>query len=137
MAERVLLDTGFLVALVNRADRDHARCRSAWEPLRAEVITVEGVLVEACWLLRKDRRGPQAAVDLALAGGARIVPLSEPRLRRTLALMQRYANVPMDFVDAALVAVAEEEDVHQVLTLDRRGFETYRARSRRGFSLLP
>ena len=137
MAERAILDTGFLVALVNRADPDHDRCRAAWEPLRAQVLTVEGTLVEASWLLRKVRRGPQAAVDLVLASGARIVPTTEQRLRRTLALMNRYSNVPMDFVDAALVTIAEEEAVHLVLTLDRRGFETYRTRSKKAFVLLP
>lgn len=50
--------------------------------------------------------------------------------------MKKYADVPMDFVDALLVVVAEEHKVHDVLTLDRRGFMTYRV-GRERFCVLP
>jgi len=43
----------------------------------------------------------------------------------------------MDLVDAVLVAVAEEHGIREVLTLDRRGFETYRPRGRQRFEILP
>ena len=39
---------------------------------------------------------------------------------------QRYADTPTDFADATLVLLAERLAVHEVLTLDRRGFNTYR-----------
>ena len=51
--------------------------------------------------------------------------------------MDKYHDVPMDFVDGQLVAVAEERNVRAVLTLDRRGFETYRANGRDRFQILP
>ena len=51
--------------------------------------------------------------------------------------MEQYADVPMDFVDALLVALAEERSIDEVLTLDRRGFDTYRIRGRKRFSVLP
>jgi hypothetical protein len=51
--------------------------------------------------------------------------------------MERYSNVPMDLVDAMLVATAEEMGVEEILTLDRRGFETYRIGGRRRFEILP
>jgi uncharacterized protein len=50
--------------------------------------------------------------------------------------MGRWNEVPMDFVDATLVAIAEETRVMNVLTLDRRGFDAYRVGSRR-FQRLP
>ena len=43
----------------------------------------------------------------------------------------------MDFVDALLVAAAEEFGIRDVLTLDRRGFETYRANGRERFRIAP
>jgi predicted nucleic acid-binding protein len=51
-------------------------------------------------------------------------------------VVKKYGDVPMDFVDALLVVLAEEHKVHDVLTLDRRGFMTYRV-GRERFRLLP
>ena len=131
------METGFLVALVNRFDPDHQRCAAVWEPLRGEVLTVEGALVEAAWMLRKVPAGPRTAIELVLAAGVTVVGATEARLRRALSLMERYDNVPMDLVDAQLVALGEESQTRQVLTLDRRGFRTYRGRGLKAFELLP
>jgi predicted nucleic acid-binding protein len=51
--------------------------------------------------------------------------------------MQQYADVPMDFVDASLVALAEETDVRDVLTLDARGFSIYRTGDGKKFKRRP
>src|SRR5687768_12450521 len=67
VADRILLDTGVLVALVNRSDPDHERCKAAWSPRRARIVTVEGVLVEAAHLLRRVRGGARAVVELVTA----------------------------------------------------------------------
>lgn len=50
--------------------------------------------------------------------------------------MQRYRDTPMDLADATLVLLAEALSVREILTLDRRGFSTYRTRSRRSFRLV-
>ena len=137
MARTVLLDTGFLVALVNAKDPDHARCRRVWEGLRARILSVEGVLVEAAHLLRRAPGGPEAAVGLIVDSGAILVPSDEQRLRRAASLMKRYRDVPMDLVDSLLVATAEDLSVDEVLTLDVRGFSVYRRARRRGFRITP
>jgi hypothetical protein len=41
-------------------------------------------------------------------------------------LMRRYADVPMDYADATLVALADRLRLRHVFTLDRKGFRTYR-----------
>jgi uncharacterized protein len=48
------------------------------------------------------------------------------QLKRAVVLMRKYADTPMDFADATLVLLADELRVVDVLTLDRRGFSTYR-----------
>jgi predicted nucleic acid-binding protein len=101
------------------------------------LLSVEGVLVESAHLLRRARGGAEAVIRLVEDAGTEMVALSELGTARVLALMNKYADVPMDFVDAMLVAVAEEKSVADVLTLDRRGFETYRLRGRRRFRILP
>jgi len=51
--------------------------------------------------------------------------------------MERYRNVPMDFADATLVALAEELETDRIFTLDRRGFSVYRMNQRKPFRIIP
>ncbi len=138
MAERPgLLDTGFVVALLNASDPDHAACASVWNEWRAPLVTVEGVLVEAAHLLRRARGGTSALLGLVAAARVEIATPTPERYARATVLMAKYHDVPMDLVDALLVALAEERGAHRALTLDRRGFETYRIGGRRRFAIVP
>ena len=137
MARTVLLDSGFLIALVNANDPDHSRCGDVWASLRGNVLTVEGVLVEAAHLLRRVPGGPDAAIGIVVTAGVESVPCDAPRLGRAAALMRRYHDVPMDLVDALLLAVAETSGINEILTLDLRGFLTYRLGRRGAFRVLP
>jgi predicted nucleic acid-binding protein len=51
--------------------------------------------------------------------------------------MSKYSDVPMDYADATLVAVAETLGIRDILTLDRRGFSVYRYSSRGSFRIFP
>jgi hypothetical protein len=51
--------------------------------------------------------------------------------------MANYADLPMDYADATLVALAEELDTDAVLTTGRRDFEVYRIGERRRFRIFP
>lgn len=48
-----------------------------------------------------------------------------------------FADLPMDFADATLVALAEELDCTAVFTTDRTDFSVYRLKGRKPFRLLP
>ena len=98
---------------------------------------MDGVLVEATHLLRKTNGGPAAAVGLVYAAQTELVPCTEARAERAVALMKKYDDVPMDFVDALLVVAAEEYGIRDVLTLDRRGFAAYRVNGRERFRIVP
>jgi predicted nucleic acid-binding protein len=137
VARRALLDTGFIVALVNASDPDHEKCVKVWRELRARLFSVEGVLVESAHLLRKASGGAAAAVHLVYGAGTELVPASEPSMKRALTLMAKYRDIPMDLLDAMLVVVAEEHGIREVLTLDRRGFNAYRAKGRERFRVFP
>jgi predicted nucleic acid-binding protein len=51
--------------------------------------------------------------------------------------MEKYHDVPMDLADATLVVLAEETNIREVLTLDRRGFDVYRINGRTPFTVFP
>ena len=56
-----------------------------------------------------------------------------PMLGRATNLMARYPNVSMDFADATLVVLAENLNTPNILTLDERGFRTFRFRRNKLF----
>jgi uncharacterized protein len=61
---------------------------------------------------------------------------TSPALSTAARLMAKYADTPMDFADATLVWLAEQRGIDRVLTLDRRGFLTYRFGRSRRFKLV-
>jgi predicted nucleic acid-binding protein len=136
-AGKSLLDTGPLVALLSKRDAAHAAGVEAFEAFRGHLFTTEPVLTEAMHLLGRQPGGRDACLEFFLRAGALIVPLDGARMARCRELMARYADVPMDFADATLVALAEDLAIAQVFTLDRRGFSAYRWRRTRRFVLSP
>jgi predicted nucleic acid-binding protein len=92
----VLLDTGAVVALLDRSERHHQACVAAMAELQAPLVTCEPVIAEACYLLRR----LPGAVDAILENvQQRIfeVPLNlQSQAREVRALLKKYARVPMD-----------------------------------------
>jgi len=43
----------------------------------------------------------------------------------------------MDFADATLVSLAEDMDIDEILSLDRKGFGVYRIRGKMAFKIFP
>ena len=48
----ILLDTGVVVALLDRSERMHAACVAAIGEAAAPLVTCEPVIAESCYLLR-------------------------------------------------------------------------------------
>jgi predicted nucleic acid-binding protein len=133
----LLLDTGPFVALLDRSERNHEWCEAFFRDFRGRLITTESVLSEAVCLLGPLFPRQKPALDFVLAGGAELVPMMPALLKRCAHLMSIYSDVPMDYADATLVAVAEALGIRDVLTLDRRGFSIYRYSSRGSFRIFP
>lgn len=135
MSQPVLIDTGVIVALLDRSERRHADCARAIQGLGSALVTCEAVLAEACYLLR-GVSGTPAAVLANVGKGIFQVPFHlTAEAGEVAALMERYADVPMDLADACLVRLAEMVDTPRILTLDA-DFRTYRWKRRRVFDLL-
>ena len=136
-ARRVLVDTGPLVALFDRADRHHQVCVECWRSLKYPVETVLPVLTEVFHLLDFSAEARSAVYDLLAQGAVRIDELAADDLVRVRELVTRYADTPMDFADGCLLRVAEREDIRTVFTLDRRGFGIFAPRHVRRMTILP
>jgi predicted nucleic acid-binding protein len=132
-----LVDTGPLVAYLDAADPDHGRVASAWDGFRGRLITSSAVMTETMHFVSDIRTGPRALAELVTASAMEVYHLSRPpELGEAVALMEHYGDTPMDFADATLVLLAEGLRVHDVLTLDRRGFRTYRTRAGKALRLV-
>src|SRR5262245_136651 len=100
----ILTDTGPLVALFDPADRAHARCVKTLQGIRQPLWTTIPVLTEAFHMLSPESVGSQRLMDFVADTGLAVYFLGERTLERAFELMRQYANVPMDFADASLVA---------------------------------
>ncbi len=133
----VLVDAGPLVALIDRSDDWHLRCRRTFERLDAPLTTVWPALAEASHLLKQVERGQATLMRLVQSGAVMLASLDRDDLPRMSELMQKYHDLPMDLADAALVRVAERDDIDRIFTLDHRDFEIYRPARFSRFRILP
>ncbi len=135
MAEVILLDTGPLVALLDEDEEHHAWATNRMRGLTPPLMLCDAVLTETCFLLKSHAR---ALLQMRLwiqSGFVRHVALDEAAIRRALALMERYVNVPMSFADACLGALAESTPGARLFTLDR-DFLIYRQHDDKPLALL-
>lgn len=135
---RALVDTGAIVALVNRADRYHAAAKEWFSRFRGLLMTTEAVVTETAYVLAASPPHQQAAlgwVQRARAAGLlRLEPAdNHEALGRVLA---RYAGLPCDYADATLIALAERTGVAAIATIDQRDFSVYRIKGRKRFRIL-
>jgi len=132
--ERILVDTGFLVALARARDPLHGAAKAYLESCTFRLATVSAVVVETCHFLRLDAR--RALLDWLANDGPTVVevpPEAYPDLSKT---MERYRERDIDFADAALVWLAERTDHRSILTVDDTDFRRFRLKGGARFELV-
>jgi len=134
----ILVDTGPLVALIDRGEAEHEQCVTALSSLMAPMVTTWPVFTEAIYLLGSAGgwTAQEALWKLFEREDLQLIALDEPLSKRTRALMSKYRDTPMDLADASLVALAEALDVTRVFTLDS-DFQIYRWKGKRRFEIVP
>src|ERR1035437_6828036 len=137
MRADALIDTGAILALLDRTDRWHQACVDALQQLRLPLLTSEAVLTELYHLVGAGRGEMEAAWALVRSGVIVLAAIQNAELRDVHTLMSRYWDRPMDFADATLVYLAKRESLTTILTVDRADFDTYRIEGRRRFRVLP
>jgi len=133
----ILVDAGPLIAFVDADDRHHLACTRSFAEVREPLGTVWPVLTEALFQVSDVRGGPAAIWKLIERGAVGILRLDEEDVPRIRELMEKYADLPMDLADAALVRVAERDGLRTVFTVDRRDFGIYRLKGRRRLDIVP
>lgn len=131
----ILADAGPLVALFNRSDRHHAWALSRFREFTEPLLTTEPVLTESLHLLRRVPGGVEKLLSLWQRGLVVAALSAEVEKLSLLALMRRYAEVPVSLADACLVRLAEIHPRCKVWTLDA-DFRVYRRNGRQAIPVL-
>jgi predicted nucleic acid-binding protein len=132
----ILLDTGAIVALLDRSEKFHERCAEAVRRLDAPLITCEAVIAESCYLVR-NLRGASEAILQNVGEGIFQIPFQLTREAAGVRLiLRKYQDRAIDLADACLIHLADEFETGDILTLDK-DFEIYRWRRNKVFRMLP
>jgi uncharacterized protein len=135
----LICDTGPLYAAMDRSEEDHELCASFLEAAKETLLVPAGVLVEVDWFARR-RLGHLAFLRLLSdieAGAVQVIDAAPDDYARIRELMDRYSDLPLGFVDASVVAIAERLGEPKVATLDRRYFGAVRPRHVPALRIVP
>lgn len=125
----MILDTGPLVALLNKADHHHAWAQQAFARVQPPLWTCEPVITEACHLTGR----PDAIVEMLSERSLRVGLDLEEQSAGIAALLAKYGK-RMDLADACVVRMSELTKRCVVITVDRNDFSFYR---RNGRTMIP
>jgi len=127
MARNVLIDAGFVVALLSSRDAHHEWAVTQASEMPPPWSTCEAVLSEAFHLLG-ERGAPNLSALLRRRALLIAFTLAE-NVEPVVKLIEKYSNVPMGFADACLVRMTETLADPIILTTDE-DFRVYRRHSR-------
>ena len=135
----LICDTGPLLAALDAADPDHARCADLITEAREDLVVPMLVLSELdYWCARRlTSEAWLTFVDDVLVGVYQVEAPTLPDLRRCRELQSRYADLGLGVVDASIVALAERLGEPKVATLDERHFRVVRPSHVDALELLP
>lgn len=135
MTPWAIIDTGPLVAILNRRENQNAWAIEQFRQISPPMLVCEPVLVEALFLLAHVPSAQDALFRWLERGVLDISFRLEDHHQSVWALCKKYRNVPMSLADACLVRMAELNDHHAVFTLDS-DFGIYRKHGRQSIPLI-
>ncbi len=133
-----LLDTGFLLAVLDSDDEFHQACTAALlnelEPLLPDMV-----LPELAFMILRELGYPVLShfLQSIVQGELVIERTTATDLARSVEILQKYADSRIDFVDCVIAAMAERLKIEIILTVDRRHFQLFRPKHCSHFVILP
>ena len=135
----LICDTGPLLAALDAADPDHARCARLLTTTDEDLVVPVLVLAELeYWCARRLSADAWLVfLDDVLAGAYRLEPPTIGDLARSREIQARYADLALGIVDSTIVALAERLGEAKIATLDQRHFRAVRPAYVEALELLP
>ena len=129
------MDTGPIVALLNRHDNHHRWAVDAFANLVPPVLTCEAVVSEAAYLVSGLPAGPEKVMELVTRGVLKPAFRLEEEALPVQNLLRRYRSARMDLADACLVRMSEQHDA-VLVTLDSEFRDIYRRHGRQTIPII-
>ena len=129
MKQGVLVDSGPLVAFLNKRDRFHDWTTAQWNQIAAPMLTCEAVVSESCFLLSGIKSGSDRVMQLIQREILMISFHLDEHIDPVKKLLMKYQSVPMSLADACLVRMSELHSNSYVFTMDS-DFSLYRKNGR-------
>lgn len=129
---RIVVDSGPIIALFDAGDAYHHRALEFVRRSRANLISTMAVVTESMYVLDESLQARKNLLAWIQGGGLTLTEPETGDFERIGALMEKYADLPMDFADAVVVALCERLDIRHVASVDR-DFTIYRHKGRSKF----
>lgn len=135
----ILLDTGGILAALDRSERLHEAARSSLEDTIEDLVLSPFVLAEVDYLLTRNLGSGFARrfIDDVAKGAFDLAGFDVADVRHSREILDRYADLDIGLTDASIVVLAERYATNRVLTLDERHFRAMRTLDGRSFTILP
>ena len=135
----LLLDTSGLLAAIDGSQRRHADCAAALAGDAGPFLLSPFVLAELEYLVatRVGARAQRALLDEVARGAYRLERFDGDDLEAASKVLDKYGDLEPGLADASIVVLAARHGCRDILTLDRRHFDTMRQLNGRAFRLHP
>ncbi|WP_336084789.1 type II toxin-antitoxin system VapC family toxin [Nocardia sp. SSK8] len=134
----IVCDTGPLLAVANRKDREHKPCLEVLSSEPGPLIVPAMIVTEVCYMLGRVDATAEADFLRSIAAGELRVEAHTPEdYVRMADLVVKYRGFPLGAADASVVAVAERLGVKRIATLDHRHFRQIAPAHCAAFELCP
>lgn len=118
MKNSAIIDSGPLIALFNKDDKFHKTVTNFMKSFSGELISSTAVITEVMHILGFNIQVQTDFLKWIVYGAVSVKPLLPDTLRNIYKLFRKYSDVPMDFADASLVALSEEYEISDVISID-------------------
>jgi len=127
--KQAVIDSGPLIALFDKDDAHHSRSLKFVKGYNGQLFSTIAVMTEVSHLLDFSTEAQLGFLDWVIDGGVNIVELSLRDLRMIRHVTEKHSDLPADFVDASLLAIAERLTIKNVISIDG-DFYVYRNTSK-------
>lgn len=133
-----LLDTGFLLAVLDADDELHEICALALEEEREPVLP-DMVIPELAYLVLRELGYATLIkfLESVVKGELTLERATIQDLARAAEVLEKYADSKIDFVDCVIMAMAERLNIKRILTVDQRHFQMFRPKHCPAFEIVP
>jgi len=123
----ILLDTGPLVAFLNRTDGFHSWAVAQFERIHDPMLTCEAVLSEAQFQANERRQKRRSVLRFVSRGIVKIQFHLAEEINEVQQILEKYGkDHEVDLADACLVRMSEQHPDSVVFTIDSQFSRIYR-----------